>query len=85
MSHAITANEIKTRGVNAIEDAMGEAGEATITVHGKEKYVVLTLSQYHYLRECELEAALLETRKDLKEGRFQTESVDEHLKRIRHA
>jgi hypothetical protein len=34
------------------------------------------------LRECELEAALAESREDMAAGRFVAEAVDEHLKRI---
>jgi len=27
-------------------------------VRGKDKFVVMDMAQYHYLRECELDAAL---------------------------
>jgi hypothetical protein len=40
------------------------------------------MKRYNFLRECELEAALIEARQELKEGRFVVESVDEHLQRI---
>ena len=38
--------------------------------------------QYQYLRECELEAALAESKADLDAGRFVSESVAQHLNRI---
>jgi hypothetical protein len=40
------------------------------------------MEQYNYLRECELEAALVETRNDLEAGNVVEESVEEHLARI---
>ena len=79
---SISANELKTRGVTAIENALSETTEAIVSVRGKDRYVVMSLDQYSHLRTCELEAALHETRKDLAEGRFITESPADHLKRI---
>lgn len=78
----ITANELKTKGVSAIEEVIGDAGEAVITVRGKERFVVMDMSHYNYLRECELEAALHQVQAEVKAGDFVIESVDEHLKRM---
>jgi predicted transcriptional regulator len=78
MSH-ISANDLKTKGIAAIEAALGDAPEAIVSVRGKDKFVVMEIAHYHYLRECELDAAIAETKADLAAGRFTTESVDEHL------
>lgn len=78
----IAANELKTRGVASISEQLAEAPEAIITVRGEGRYVVMDMAHYHYLRECELEAALLEARQDVEAGRVVTESVAEHLKRL---
>jgi hypothetical protein len=37
---------------------------------------------YHYLRECELTAALAESQADIAAGRFVKKSVDAHMKRL---
>ena len=66
--NVIAANDLKTRGISSFEEGLKDASELMITVRGKEKYVVLKLEQYHYLREMELEAALLESRQDLALG-----------------
>ena len=79
---SISANDLKTKGVAAIEASLEQQPEAVISVRGKERYVVMELAQYHYLRECELEAALAETRADLAAGRFVQESPEAHLARI---
>jgi len=44
---------------------------------------VMDIAHYHYLRECELEAALAETRADLAAGRFTESSAEEHLARVK--
>ncbi|MFZ0788290.1 MAG: hypothetical protein WAM94_01555, partial [Chromatiaceae bacterium] len=56
--------------------------EAVVSVRGKDRFVVMDLAHYHYLRECELEAALAETRADLAAGRFVVESADAHMDRV---
>jgi len=78
----ITANELKTKGISAIQKQLQDEQEAVITVRGCEKYVVLDLERYNFLRECELEAALSLAQQELKEGKYVTESVDEHITRI---
>lgn len=79
---SISANDLKTKGVAAIEAMLEQQPEAVISVRGKERFVVMELAQYHYLRECELEAALAETRADLAAGRFVQESPEAHLARL---
>lgn len=85
MRKTISANELKTNGVSLLEKITEEQDEAIITVRGKQKFVVLTIDEYNRLRECELEAAYLESIEDLKEGRIYEDSVDDHLKRIKDA
>lgn len=80
--NAISANDLKTRGVGAIDQALQEHAEASVTVRGQIKYVVMSAEQYQYLRECELEAALAESKADLDAGRFVKETVAQHLRRI---
>jgi PHD/YefM family antitoxin component YafN of YafNO toxin-antitoxin module len=82
MSH-LTANDLKTKGVAAIESILAERSEAIVSVRGKERFVVMDIAQYYYLRECELEAALAETRADLAAGRFVQESPKEHVARLK--
>ena len=38
--------------------------------------------QYHYLRECELEAALAQSRADVSAGRTVQESAQAHMDRL---
>jgi len=80
----LTANDLKTKGVAAIEASLEGQTEVVVSVRGKEKYVVMDLAQYHYLRECELEAALAESRANVAEGRFYKESAEAHLTRLDH-
>ncbi len=78
----LTANDIKTRGVAAIEDTLSRQPEAVISVRGKDRFVVMEVAQYHYLRECELDAALTQSRSDEAAGCYVTESAKAHMERL---
>lgn len=80
--NSITANELKTRGISAVEELLKEGEEVVISVRGQDRYVVMSLEKYDQLRECELESALREARADYEAGRVVTESVEDHIRRI---
>ena len=82
MAH-ITANDLKTRGIAAIEASLVNGRtEAVVSVRGAERYVVMEVARYQHLRECELEAALAESRAELAAGRFVAESPERHVARV---
>ncbi|WP_367156046.1 type II toxin-antitoxin system Phd/YefM family antitoxin [Methylomonas sp. HYX-M1] len=78
----ISANDLKTKGIAAIESALVYAPETVVSVQDKERFVVMDIADYHYLRECELDAALAQTRADLTADRFTQESPEAHLARL---
>ncbi len=82
MNNTIAANDLKTKGIRAISEIIELANEAIISVRGKNKFVVLSIEDYNYLRECELESALAESKRDIENGNIYNDSVDEHIKRI---
>jgi hypothetical protein len=79
----LTANDLKTKGIAAIEAVLAEQPEAIVSVRGKDRFVVMEIAQYHYLRECELETALAETRADIAAGRFVQSTPAAHVKRVK--
>ena len=81
MSH-ISANDLKTKGVAAIEAVLSEHAEAIVSVRGKDRFVVMDMAHYYHLRECELEAALAQSRADVAAGRVVQESPEAHLARL---
>jgi hypothetical protein len=79
---ALTANDLKTRGIVAIEESLARQPEAFISVRGKDRFVVMGVAQYHHLRECELDAALAESRADEATGKYVMESAQAHMARL---
>ncbi|MFZ5529116.1 MAG: type II toxin-antitoxin system Phd/YefM family antitoxin [Pseudomonadota bacterium] len=78
----LSANDLKIGGIAAIEAALSGQPEAIISVRGKERFVVMDITHYHYLRECELDAALAQSQADLAAGRFVAESAQAHAARL---
>jgi len=78
----ISANELKTAGIGAIARALDREPEVGLSVRGQLRYVVMPAAAYQRLRDCELEIALQETRAELAAGRFQSDTVDDHLRRL---
>ena len=83
--NAITANELKIRGVSAVEDQLEDEEEVIISVRGKDRYVVMSLEKYARLREFELDMAVMEARADYEAGSIVKESVEDHMKRVADA
>ena len=79
---AITANDVKTKGISIIEESLNNQDEAIITVRSKPRYVVMTIEHYDHLRDCELEAALQKAKRDLVNGNFIQESAADHVSRV---
>jgi len=77
----ITANEVKTKGVQAFANIVDEWTSAFITVRGKPKYIVMTKERYNDIFERETLLALKEAKEDIKNGNFHT-SIENHLKEI---
>lgn len=80
--NTVTANELKTKGVSAVEALLQVEEEVVISVRGQDKYVVMDLEKYAKLREYELAIAIQEAKADVDAGRYTTESVDDHMRRV---
>jgi len=81
----ISANELKTKGVSLLDNLLSTLDEVLISVRGKNKYVVVDMARYEYLRECELEQAFREVQADIKNGKSKTMTAAEHIKELEDA
>lgn len=75
---SVSANDLKRKGISVL----GKESEALLTVRGEPCYVILKLDHYEALREAELEIAILQTKREIAEGKFIKESAKAHVKRI---
>ena len=78
----ITANDIKTKGVKAIEEGLSKDDRLGVSVRGKVKYIIMKAEDYESLRLAELEIAYQASLKDMEQGKFKIETADEHLERL---
>ena len=80
--NTINANELKKRGVSAIESALLHDSDVAISVRGQTRFVVVNLDYFQQLREYELEKAVRDAKEDLAAGRFVIETAAQHKERI---
>ena len=80
--NVLTANELKTKGISAVEACLQSADEAIISVRGKDKYIVMDMDKYNAYREYELEVALQEAKADVEAGRTVKETAQQHIERM---
>jgi hypothetical protein len=85
MDNIVTANELKTKGISAVEANAKKGLETIVTVRGKEKYIILSIEEFNHLRDCELTNALIETEEDVKKGKYNKGTIEDHIKRITDA
>jgi PHD/YefM family antitoxin component YafN of YafNO toxin-antitoxin module len=80
--NTINANELKKRGVSAIEAALLHDSDVAISVRGQTRFVVVNLDYFQQLREYELEKAVRDAKEDLAAGHFVVETAAQHKERI---
>ncbi|MEP7323353.1 MAG: prevent-host-death protein [Saprospiraceae bacterium] len=80
----ITANELKIKGIKAIEKGLKENKEVAISVRGKAKYVAMTIEQFEFMRQNELDLTYSQVMNDIKEGKYHT-SLERHFSEIDEA
>jgi len=79
----IEANDLRIKGIKAIENEIREHGEATISYRGKAKYIVISCEEYEKLRVAELDALYMQARKDIERGEYEAiETLDDLEKHI---
>ncbi|MDX9743277.1 MAG: prevent-host-death protein [Arcobacteraceae bacterium] len=80
------ANDIKTKGVSLFDSLLEKAEEIIINVRGKNKFVVVNIERYKYLRALELDKAYLDTMQNITDNKYKTldssEKLNEYLKEI---
>ena len=80
---AITANDLKTKGVSVLETALEREEEAIISVRGQPRYVVMDVDRYERLREAEIHAVWQEARAAVKKGDYVAETAAQHIARLK--
>jgi hypothetical protein len=70
------------RSISILESMLEKLDEVLISIRGINRFVVVDIKRYNYLRECELEKALRDAQDDIKNGRSRVLSSGEHFKEI---
>ena len=78
----ITDKDLKSHGIQAFEDVLKKRRAAFVRSNGRDAYVVVRIEDYADMRKAEFLHQAHEVRADYEAGRFNIESVEDHVKRI---
>jgi PHD/YefM family antitoxin component YafN of YafNO toxin-antitoxin module len=76
----ISANDLKVKGIKAIEQELQKKKEAIITFRGKPKFIVLSLEEYE--RAKELDKRYIEYLEDKALGNVKEVTAKEHIQEL---
>jgi hypothetical protein len=75
----VMANEIKIKGVSLFDSLLSKAQEVIINVRGKNRFVVVDIERYKYLRGLELDRAYIDAIQNINDGKYQTLDTPQKL------
>ncbi len=78
----IAANDLKKKGISFVSKLLEKFESVFVSVRGKKKYVILKFEDYERFKDFELENAIREAERDLKEKKFIVETAENHFKRL---
>ena len=79
----VTANELKTKGIQALEKEIRDNGQAIITHRGKSKYVVIDINEFDNYLAYKLNLEYQKALKEIENGDFkELSSIDDIAKHI---
>jgi len=81
MENILSMNDLKRTGLSRIKNMFKNEPEIIVQDRGKDAFVLIDIEYYSYLRELELEMAVIQARKEITEGKYTT-GVKEHIKEL---
>ncbi len=78
----ITDEELRSQGNTVFDNTLKGNEKVSVTIEGKDKYILLSQEYYKFLRECEIESAIYESQQNMKKGEFVIETIDKHLAKV---
>ena len=82
----ITALDLRTQGLKAIDVALKDSDEGIISYKGKPKYVVIPFEKYDEFLEARLDSAYEKMVQNIQEGNYKAlktiDDIDSHIKSL---
>jgi len=75
----ITALELRTQGIKAIDIALKKSSEGIISYKGKPKYVILPFEKYDELMAASLDQAYNEVMQNITDGSYRSVKTHKEL------
>ncbi len=77
----LTEQDLETKGLIAISNALEKNDECIITVGGESTYIVMPIDQFKFYRERDTLLSSIENKEEIKKGNYTTD-LDKHLREL---
>ena len=77
-----TVNDLKVKGIKAIEEELQERDEAVISFRGKPRCIVLDIEEYETMRLLQIESAYKKLKNKKAQGKSYVSDADTLIQRI---
>jgi hypothetical protein len=81
MENILSMQDLKRTGLSKIRQMFTNEPDIIIQDRGHDACVLVELEHYNFLRNCELEIALIKAREDIKEGNYIT-GAENHINKM---
>lgn len=72
MINILSLQDLKRTGFGKLKEMFNNEPDIIIQERGKDACVLVDIDHYRYLRECELEIALIKAKKEIAAGKYIT-------------
>ena len=72
MDNILSINDLKRSSLTKIKNILQQETDIIVQERGKDACVLVAVEHYRYLRECELQVALLQAQKEIAQGKFKS-------------
>jgi PHD/YefM family antitoxin component YafN of YafNO toxin-antitoxin module len=80
----LSLQDLKRTGFNKLKQMFHNEPDIIIQERGKDACVLVDIDHYNYLRECELEVALIRARQEIAKKKYTT-GAENHIQQLESA
>ncbi len=84
MINILSLQDLKRTGFAKLKQMFSNEPDILIQERGRDACVLVNIEHYNYLRQCELEIALINAKKEITEGKY-SEGADQHIGYLENA
>lgn len=83
MINRLSLQDLKRTGFTKLKQMFSNEPDIIIQERGRDACVLVDIEHYNYLRQCELEIALISAKREIAEGKYSV-GTKQHIEHLDH-